>query len=551
MDLGTTRTFSISCVRVTPDDFDDDSKNPDRWSNGKWWEEFMHMWDYWQNLSYEKDGSGWRIQGGVDFKYMPDSGTYEEVSDEIPEISTNVFLTGTMAPRFGVQKMTWSMQLLEARVFSEEDAGARVTLTFKLDSSDSGFSRSYPVGTQAYMPEPSAEQLSKITDGGIVVGWDYNGIRYDIGKKLIISTGMDGGVFYAIRVYPKYIYTRLLSRVDEDPITVPEGCSRAVVTVVGAGGRGGDIQLKGITQPGGSIKNICYSGGGGGSGEVQTKTFTGLVAGDRIEVSLGQGLFYTSDERFTVATLKSASGSLKGRLTANGGEDGEDATIDSKGGRGGSKYNAGGSTDGRAGEPGEGSIGIPGKGTAKVPSDDESGGGAGGGAADLNMNLPVSAILNAKEYTLDPDIKLDWKHGQWTYDSIYAAYNIEVTDIRNSGTMYVFAGTVKEEGPYWFLIQIQDKSLGRKRLYNGGAGIYLKNENSDGRSINIRSKGGDGVVPYLSNESGYNGSDALKNIGSFGGGAGSGSVSAALSGNQTKVYSDAAGDGVVIASFLE
>lgn len=531
MDLGTTRTISMSCSRVTPDDYDDRSSDPSRWSNGKWWEGFMHMWDNWQNLSYEQDGSGWRIQGGLDFHYIPDSGDPgEDASELIPAIDTNVFLTGSISPRFGVQQMTWSMNLLEARVFSEESAGDRVTLTFKANSSDEGFTRSYPAGTQAYLPNPTMAQSAMVTNGGAITGWRNGSMTYDLGSKVIISDSMDGAVFYAVVSDPVAVYARFLAR-DAPDIIVPAGCTRARIVAVGAGGKAG------------AMYGEYYPGGAGGSGEAVSKLVSGLSQGDAVKVQLGMGMFKVDRSKDTSVSVLKITGKSLGTMTAHGGDDGDAANPGNKGGVGGSRYNAGGGTVQGIAHDGSGSVGIPGK--AGVPIDkpqrDDPFPGSGGGAADVNMRVTVGALKASEELTTDPSISFEWNHGQvlHSHNKWYASTNIDVESVKDDLLYPItrFKATIIEEGPYWYLIEISDNSVGNKRLYKGGSGIYVSDTSNDSRTIQIVSKGGNGKVPGNMYEWGKGYRD---DGGAIGGGAGSGGE-----------CGDYAGDGAVIVSFLK
>lgn len=534
MDLGTVRQFYLSCARVHADNVSDpDDPEHGDLSNGEWIKGFRAFWDHWQNLSYE-DG---RIQGGADFQFIPEFAQDRDAADGdselIPPIGTNVFLMGSLSPKYGVQKMTWSMQLLEARVFSEDVVTKRVTMTFRVgyDGKSEDQVRSYPVGSQFKLPNPTAEQSALLKDGSIVTAWEYNGLRFDFGTAFVASESMEGRVYTAVLESPAMTVVRFLSHNEiGNDCVVPDGCTKANVILVGAGGRCGSSR----NQDDDAAKER-YTGGGGGSGQTKQFTFTGLTGGDKVSVTVGEGLFNTdssgngSEIEFVLQSGKTLKGSASGGLA------GGDATDARKGAAGGTKYNKGGSSpqSGYSGGDGEGDIGIPGKGGE--PGTRNSGavlyGGCGGGAADLDIWVSKAAIIATGLYVTDDAFSMHWNHGQLS-SNIQVVYssNIEISKVDNSLGDATVSGTIVEEGPAYYLVQISDR-LSSKRFYRGYGAFYVKDDTDTSGMYHIQSCGGDGK------------SGADSGTGSAHGYMGGGGGSNAVSGY--------GGDGAVIINFFK
>lgn len=544
IDLGTVRQFTLSCARVHADNISDpDDPEHGGMSNGEWIKGFRAFWDHWQNLSYE-DG---RIQGGADFRFVPEFMDGRELDDAefelIPSIDTNVFLMSSISPSYGVQRMTWSMQLLEARVFSEDTASKRVTMTFDVSYGGETISqeRSYPVGSQFKMPNPTAEQSALLKDGSIVTGWSYNGTAYEFGTAVVATEAMDGRSYTAVLKSPKAVYLRLLKyEKDGNDVLVPNGCTKAVATIVGAGGERGDRAGTLSTIDSGKTA-VLYPGGAGGAGQVTSVTFTGLSEGDRITVDLGRGLFKMDGSSGGTTTVSVVGG---GSASAKGGARGSNATTDRKGGMGGRQYVAGGSTPGEnmEGEDGEGELGIPGKGAAADTSEAPIvfGGGAGGGAADVELYVTKAAIEASGEATTSPDISYSYDHGQ-ILNSTWVIHSDNVTiDSQDFSSVANVTGTIIEEGPWYVLFKVHDNWLNGNTTYQGISGFYVADSSASTKQYCIQSKGGDGVSgTAVLKEFGAENGPTTYSKGFIGGGAGSGS---------TEGYG---GDGAAIIYFFE
>ncbi len=367
MDLGTYKTYTITVERATPNDYNDASSDPEDWSNGKWYTFLEKFWDFWQNMTYGKDG---KLLGGIHFEYFPgDEGGY-------PHISENVFLQGSLSASFSVQRLKVSMTLLVGCV-AIDDSGLddQIPVTFQL-SDDVSYLRYAVKGAQIQLSAPPANQLSKLpSDGRQFRSWTYNGTKYDVGAILTVEEDM---VFVANWRFPGLL--RVYDTAKDDTCTVPAGYNNCTAIIVGGGGAGGNAYAHS------ALYGIYPCGAGGGSGEVATYSF-GVVEGATINVHVGAGGTKGGDG----GTSSVEYGTLVA-MTAGGGLSGDDGVnYASTSVKGGQKYIKGGDTNidlkGYGGD-GEESAGISGKGAiGSQRSGHWHQGGCGGGAADLNVTI--------------------------------------------------------------------------------------------------------------------------------------------------------------------
>lgn len=503
MDMGTGRVFTISCARVTPNDCKDALTDPAMWSNGKWWVEFQKFWDHWQNLSYETVNGDERVQGGADFIYQPvfdgypkEIGTGDispKIADTNPlmnRISSNVFLMGSMSPQFGVQRMTWSMQLFEARVFAEGDETDTVTFTFTAGGISVPYS--YPKGSQAFLPSPTSAQSTKVgeTGGAIVSEWESGGTRYGFGDLLIADKDMS---FTAVTVEPVATYIRgTLSEYRNSAypqIFVPEDCTNARIIIVGSGGLGGK-KADGWPHP----------GGGGGSGYTKTYNVTGLNPGDEVTWQVGSPRSKSKGD-----TWVSIGSSFYAEAAEGGnGADGPKGSgqLDAAGGAGendgGARRAEGQEARGRSGK---GSVGEPGKGgedkTNMVNGSTTTWyGGCGGGAADLEETIIIASCLdNIKDgANATGSVQFHW-HGI-TKKAIFwrDCYNCEITKEKvdngnklNSDDKINLEYRVLKPGYFYIRIAVGRTDYAGVRYYEHD-GIFK----GTGTTFTIQSRGGDG-----------------------------------------------------------
>ncbi len=465
MDLGTYKQYEIQVERVTPNNYDDSSKLPEKWSNGKWYQELEKFWDFWQNLTYNKDGT---VHGGLGFCFKSaDTSLY-------PDVSTNVFLTGSMSPSFSVQRLVVRMMLLVARTDRSDDEPIDL-IDVIFDVNGHTYTQSYPEGVQMGLDYVSSDLTAYLPqDGSIFNGWRYNkdGIVYDVGTIFTVEEGMK---FTAEWTAPKYAEAYLAP--GEYSTVVPTGISRIVAYIVGGGGSGGKYYFRGGTQP-------VYAGGGGGSGQVTVHEFRNLTAGQTINITVGSGGLYEEDGEASCVDIGYnpvyAYGGLKG---ANASEGAVAA--------GGAQYNKGGSstnkTDG-TGEDGAATdgLGIAGKGAATLS--ERYMGGGGGGAADLNCTLAVTNTIAGGELSKD-DENIGW----WTWATVLEEkINCEASCTGITGKIghVRLKCTPTSNGFFMYRVVLCDQLGTRPRKEFTFAGIKA---DSDGAKISetFQSKGGD------------------------------------------------------------
>ncbi len=388
MDLGTYKTYTITVERATPNDYNDASSNPEDWSNGKWYTFLEKFWDFWQNMTYGKDG---KLLGGIHFEYFPgDEGGY-------PYISENVFLQGSLSASFSVQRLKVSMTLLVARVGLDENEDVdSVEVRFIVDTEE--YSKWVTEGAQIKLgnpEEPYYSRSDKVQKGYIFKGWSYNDVTY---KDTIIEV-VKGMVFEAVWGDPP-IYQLLLPG-EEHEIEVPGGVNMCQVIVIGGGGTGGkhdSISGQGFNQ------HYYSAGGGGGSGEKVTRTFK-VEYGDFVYCHVGAGGKYYSDPKYKAKDGEASTvdyGSLQ-TIIAHGGLQGAGGSGDIDGiAYGGQQYVKGGdagpgfddSGKGGDGDPDGVSAGISGKGASNYNQNTyfHYQGGCGGGAANINGTYRIGVF---------------------------------------------------------------------------------------------------------------------------------------------------------------
>ncbi|MBQ7404883.1 MAG: InlB B-repeat-containing protein, partial [Candidatus Methanomethylophilaceae archaeon] len=172
MDLGSVRRLSVGFLRVNPFPYDDSSSDPEMWSNGKWWMEFTSLLDFWQNFGYDID-TGERL-GGFRLHIEPPEGD----EDLYPIIDKNVFLSGSVTPRFEVGKLSYTFPVTVARMMRQKLNVPTVTLTFNSGiTSNEPLVVNYPEGSDVPLPAYSPVwQLA--SDGRVFSGWEKGGVTY-------------------------------------------------------------------------------------------------------------------------------------------------------------------------------------------------------------------------------------------------------------------------------------------------------------------------------------------------------------------------------------
>lgn len=419
-DTGVQRKFNVQIDRVNPIPYNDESPDDWKWSNGKWWNEFRNAVDFWQNLAC--DPFNFERTGGFVFSFKPDD---EEL---YPPVNENVFLSGSVTPSFSVQKMSFTLPLVVARMNSKGSTVETVTVTLfpNLPSVGEYQTKSYPKGGQFTLPScPSAWTAAS---GLTFVGWSEseNGSIIPMGKQitmdadktyyaqwtalkaLVILSGSDRRV---LGTGVSYTETNILGRVYE---ITSSAITRMTVLVVGGGGSAGNGQSDIYDEEQGVA--TYFAGGGGGSGQVKTHSYS-VSYGTRIIAFAGRGGYGKASNDDTARDGENGNASYVtiGPLTlrAEGGEGGKAARPGALSSDdrfyGGQLYNAGGAADTSTGNGEDGKTSAPnleenvGKGGKKYSGVLGTGafsrlGGGGGGAAALNHKFVLGPLDSPTTY---------------------------------------------------------------------------------------------------------------------------------------------------------
>ena len=391
MDMGTSQKFTLQVERVNPPDYDDSLRDKSRWSNGKWYRELESMLDFWQNFGgYTGDDK--TRSGGFVFRFVPiDTTLY-------PTVTKNVFVNGSIALKYSMQKITFSLPLQVATTNGESANADMITLTLHPNGLDGAQTTTvqYPRNTSMLAPE-APSSWNQYMESVMLDGWSDSPsattASYLAGNRYTWTDDMD---LYAIWRAP--IMFEWWDSTESKSFDMPSGASRAQFICVGGGGGAGGGEGR-ETSTVWDQGEIC-PGGAGGSGYVTTYT-ANVSPGDVIRFEVGAGgvgggrrnngreggttRVYRNESPITGATARGGAG---GAASARSGNSIRDPLV---AGTGGSYDNAGGmsSTDGSPGTDGaDGDGGIGGKGVAGATYDDWMYfGGGGGAAADLNRTI--------------------------------------------------------------------------------------------------------------------------------------------------------------------
>lgn len=412
-DTGVQRNINLTLERINPPDYDDDSDDDRRWSNGKWWNEFRDAIDFWQNLA--SDPFNFERTGGFVIRFLPSD------AELYPEIEENIFISGSITPVFAVQKMTYTLPMVVARMTAKSSLveTVKVRLCSNIYLINECLELSFPKGGSFILPPCPTTWISKT--GFSFVGWSEsaNGAplpqgkpilmdsdktfyaKYSAFKALVVSSPSAEPTIYGSGV--KFMDTTLLGRMFT--VTSAE-ISRVQVVIVGGGGSGGDGEGD---IYGGDLGIDNYAGGGGGSGDVKIHTFSISYGSQIFAVSGRGGRSRATEQNSFVDGEDGHESSVRYqsiKMVAGGGSGGKAARpgVASLPDRfsGGARYNPGGAADTITGNGEDGSTSYPniianvGKGAKKSGNNR---GGGGGGAAALNHSFVIGTPDSYTTYT--------------------------------------------------------------------------------------------------------------------------------------------------------
>lgn len=387
MDIGVVRSFTLRIVRPNPPDYDDDSPDQDKWSNGKWFQYLRDFTDFWQNMG--RDPTTDSVVGGMQFYFAPRA----DCIDEYPPISCNVFIAGTIEGNFAESNLSILKISIPLRVgrMTSEGVSAGWTVTYYKDNKQSeSFQQFYPIGSSAILAQPppnwsvDGRYYDKWVSDNRDVYYPGQSLAYTGATNVDMIGGYSSAKRYVVETVPKDADTPYI-------LTVPSGVTRMATYLIGGGGAGSLGARK--PQPLGGISQY-NSGGAGGAG--QLKYLMSVVqSGDKLEYNVGRG--GAPDDDYTGKANDGTSTYIKiGSTTysANGGHGGYAGSFDAPG-AGGAEYEKGGTgakydADGNAGATSTYAqmTGIPGEPTQHYKDMNRYFAGAsGGGAVAFNKTI--------------------------------------------------------------------------------------------------------------------------------------------------------------------
>lgn len=421
MDLGTYLKYNVSVARVQPHDYDDNSTEEAQWSNGKWYNELIKLFDFWQNLSMNNDTIR---TGGLRFYFdpaedypadpdligLPSSGKpYQSLAEEkqaridqyYTKIDKNVFVAGQVEYSIrNLQTIEVTLPLLVATMHPIAPKVKYRTFVFKYsneEGEDRQFTKEYPVGTTITLPSADPEWESMDQS---LIAWMEGEQRHYPETSYYVQPGDDDVVMYGI--WASIIRAHAFTTVGSYELKWNSRAISARVILVGGGGAGGSSSSIGS----GPIKRAGGSGGGAGDvlitmfAESRPTFYIEVGAGassasedgspSTIEAKVGEMLIYAAEA--SGGRSGRASGSIE--TSANGGKSVDERCSGGKSGRISSSY-----TEIVDGEDGGTSapniIGNVGKGSRCIHgANRDITGAGGGGAAKLNMTLNNTAYAS-------------------------------------------------------------------------------------------------------------------------------------------------------------
>lgn len=407
MDLGTTQRYTITFRRNQPMPSSDPQKTEGEtdehfwnrvdytqstsWSNGFWYDAFVHFIDGWQNLNcgFIQNGNDKQFAqtGGFHFHYNPPEQQYDNL---FPVLDENVFIAGTVSMSYSgsnLQYLNISLPLaVSTMVRNQSGPPMREVIYHFTSTSSTFFTALYPVGVSSVAPYAPAS-WNNLSQGGVVQYWYPPGHP---GEEYYPGSQVPAGINELIAAWkrPWAAYFDDASTIHGTAITIDENIrSRTSVMnyiLVGHGGRGGY-----------GIGNNPYFGygGGGGSGGYRTGSITldSIKHGPVVQVTLKPsiGLFYNTELILLY-------------------NDGFEYTISAGNGYAGSRATGRATVTGAV--PGKGGVGGAGgfNGTDATTT-------AGGEGADLHEYISDFQILLSDEITRVPLVSITSSHNPPAY----------------------------------------------------------------------------------------------------------------------------------------
>ena len=363
MDLGNTEKITFKYERINPFPYNDNSSDPEKWSNGKWMTYLEELLDYWQNLGQDYTTGEWT--GGFRFTYVPEDPTL------FPPIDENVFMVGSLNKTYSsVQRVTFSLPMVVSSMTGATSEAPTVTLHLRTADANNPGQYSPPVDIQVLegynvpMPPCPAGWAETYQPGRVFIGWtDSSGVEY---------SATDSHTWLADETltarWEGALTVTWYGQSGDNTVDIPTDANYVIAYLVGGGGGAGG----GRWNQSGSGSLIAYDayslcGGGGGAGEVVTTIRRSVRREDNITLTVGEGGTGGRNVSIGNNTINATNGGVGGDTVlkingvevgrAHGGEGGRAVTsraVAYSSASGGTQYRRGGSTlaDGN-GEDGE------------------------------------------------------------------------------------------------------------------------------------------------------------------------------------------------------
>jgi hypothetical protein len=342
MDMGNSRKFDLDIVRNNPKIINNSSADDRDWDNATWFARLRAALDSWQN--FFKDPETGASTGGFRFKLIPPT----QYAELYPNHEENVFLAGSLSPRYSGQKLTLSLPLQVARMTAASASVTMVSFTFRLAAADSSDGQDhteviqYPLGSTIALPAYPSD-WDALTSGKMFVYWMNGTTAYSPSQSYAVVTDQTfvstwvtptAGIIFASSSASAIKFgdnSAGLYNLDGTTITFPNTVGTLIsFLAVGAGGSGGKtiVSRSALRTLASASVNAYWSitrGSGGGAGNLVGSTLS-LAAGSEATVlkcTIGKGVINSAGESTVVRNVNLQ----RDILTAQGGYMGNNAGI--------------------------------------------------------------------------------------------------------------------------------------------------------------------------------------------------------------------------------
>lgn len=335
MDLGNTRKYELTIIRTNPRNYNNSSSDDRDWSNGHWFARFRSAIDFWQNFAYSAANPSSAEHSGGYYLSFTVPAQYAEL---YPSFAGNVYINGSVSPRFSGQKMMFTLPLILSSMVATSSVVSTATYTYRYDAAGTFTSVQYvyPTGSTAVIQACPDSWSEARTDGAVFKDWACsNGNSYSVGDSITVEEGASltftanwaspiAGVIidsvHGIESFGEDLYPDLFTVNSTNKTVTVSGANDFALSVqmiaVGAGGAGGSQTHHTET----TALEVLAEGGGGGAGQYSIGTF--YIASEGANVTFQYNVGLGSDGSNGGSSTISVGGGTV--LAANGGYKGSD-----------------------------------------------------------------------------------------------------------------------------------------------------------------------------------------------------------------------------------